>query len=319
MNRAGVAVNSDLGAGNRWWIYQRERFPLAAHTPVIGAFSLAAVGYSVLARGSSNLPGVRQIFVAFTSSFLFFLQLRLADEFKDFEEDCLYRPYRPVPRGLIKLRELAFVWAGCVVLQLLTALWLSARLLPLLAGVWAYHLLMNWEFFCRNWLKRYPAAYMLSHMVIMPLVFLYASACDWIAAGQAWPSQGLFWMLTVNFFVGMVIEIGRKIRVPSDEEQGVETYSLLWGRRAAVLTWIAVMVASAAAAYPAARRIQFAQIEFALAPVIAASAFAGAAFLAHNQPGRRKWIEAMSGVWALLVYVGMGALPLWLRFYGGQR
>jgi 4-hydroxybenzoate polyprenyltransferase len=178
---------------------------------------------------------------------------------------------------------------------------------------------MSREFFCRDWLKRHPVAYMVSHMVIMPLVFLYASACDWIKAGQAWPLKRLFWMLVVNFFVGMVIEIGRKIRVPNDEEQGVETYSLLWGPRAALLVWLAVMTASAAAAYPAARRIQFTQVEFALVPVVAASFFAGAGFLAHNQPGRGKWIEVISGAWALLIYLGMGALPFWLRVYGGQK
>jgi 4-hydroxybenzoate polyprenyltransferase len=326
MNQTGIAVNSNLeagslpqSAGNRWWIYQRERFPLAGHTPVIAAFSLAAVGYSILERGSSTLPGTRPIVVAFTCSFLFFLQLRLADEFKDFEEDRLYRPYRPVPRGLITLRELAFVWAVSILLQLLSALWLSPRLLPLLVAVWIYQLLMSREFFCRDWLKRHPVAYMMSHMVIMPLIFLFASACDWIPAGYTWPKQGLLWMMGVNFFVGMVIEIGRKIRAPSDEEHGVETYSLLWGRVAAVFAWLALMAASAVAAYPAARSIQFAQIEFVLVPVIASSVFTGVAFLMHNQTGGGKRIETVSGMWALLMYLGMGPLPLWLHFYGGRR
>jgi len=326
MNPTEIAVNSNLEAGchpqssgERWWIYQRERFPLVGHTPVIAAFSLAAIGYSILERGSSTLPRARTIMVAFTCSLLFFLQLRLADEFKDFEEDRLYRPYRPVPRGLVTLRELAFVWVGSLLLQLLSTLWLSARLLPLLVAVWIYQLLMSKEFFCRDWLKRHPAAYMLSHMVIMPLIFLFASACDWIRAGYTRPKQGLLWMMAVNFFVGMVIEIGRKIRAPIDEEHGVETYSLLWGRVAAVLAWLALMAASAVAAYPAARSIQFAQIEFVLVPVIAVSVFAGVTFLSHNQAGGGNRIEAVSGVWALLMYLGMGPLPLWLHFYGGRR
>ena len=326
MNQTEIAVNSNLdagfrpqSAGERWWIYQRERFPLMGHTPVIAAFSLAAVGYSILERGSSTLPGLRTIVVAFTCSLLFFLQLRLADEFKDFEEDRLYRPYRPVPRGLITLRELAFVWVGSLLLQLLSTLWLSARLLPLLVAVWVYQLLMSKEFFCRDWLKRHPAAYMLSHMVIMPLIFLFASACDWIRAGYTWPRQGLLWMMAVNFFVGMVIEIGRKIRAPIDEEHGVQTYSLLWGRFAAVLAWLAVMTASAVAAYPAARSIHFDQIEFVLVPLIALSVFAGVTFLTHNRGGAGKRIEVISGVWALLMYLGTGPLPLWLHFYGGRR
>src|SRR5215472_2602070 len=132
---------------NRWWVYQKERFPLAAYAPLTAAFSFAAVGYSTLGRDSASGPGWRQTTVAFLTSLLFFFQLRLADEFKDFEDDSRYRPYRPVPRGLIKLRELAFLWAACVGLQLLLALWLSWRLLPLLGFTWAYLLLMSQEFF----------------------------------------------------------------------------------------------------------------------------------------------------------------------------
>jgi 4-hydroxybenzoate polyprenyltransferase len=326
MNQAGTDGKSDLSvdpdrgrAGNRWWIYQRERFPVAAHTPIIGAFSLAAAGYSAVARGSGNIPSGRQIFVAFASSFLFFLQLRLADEFKDFEDDCLYRPYRPVPRGLITLRELGFVWAGGIVLQFLMALWLSIHLLPLLAGVWAYLLLMSREFFVRQWLKRHEIVYMISHMIIMPLIFLFASACDWIPNGFKRPPQGLVWMMLVNFFVGMVIEIGRKVRSPDDEEYGVETYSLLWGRGAALFAWLTVMTASAVVAYPAARSIQFTHIELALLPVIAASIVAGIVFLKHSGRGRGKWIEAISGAWALVLYLGLGVVPLALRCYGGKK
>src|SRR5258708_246793 len=82
---------------NRWWIYQRERFPVMAHSPLILAFSLSAVSFSSLLRGASSLPGWKPCAVAFATSFLTFLQLRLADEFKDFEADSQFRPYRPVP------------------------------------------------------------------------------------------------------------------------------------------------------------------------------------------------------------------------------
>jgi 4-hydroxybenzoate polyprenyltransferase len=325
MKQAGAATKSDLAvapaatAGNRWWIYQRERFPLVAHTPIIAAFSLAAAGYSALARGSGNILSGRQILVAFAISFSFFLQLRLADEFKDFEEDSLYRPYRPVPRGLITLREVAFVWASAITLQLLMVLWLSVLLLPLLAGVWAYLLLMSREFFVRRWLKRHEVVYMISHMIIMPLIFLLASACDWIPAGWKRPSQGIVWMMLVNFFVGMVIEIGRKVRSPDDEERGVETYSHLWGLGNAVFAWLAVMTASAVVVYPAARGIRFTQIELVLLPVISVSIVAAVVFLKKSDRGRGRWIEAISGVWALVMYLGMGIVPLALRYYGGRK
>jgi 4-hydroxybenzoate polyprenyltransferase len=327
MVQPGTAVRPELGVhpqegvlGNRWWIYQKERFPLAALTPALVAFSFAAVGYSALARGSGSWPGWRQTVVAFASSLLFFLQLRLADEFKDYEDDLRYRRYRPVPRGLVKLWELALIWAGCAGLQLLLALWLSWRLLSLLGITWAYLLMMSKEFFVPNWLKRHAVVYMVTHMVIMPLIYLYANACDWLVAGYARPSRGLAWMLAVNYFNGMVMEIGRKIRVPDDEEPGVETYSFLWGRRNAVLVWLGAMTAAAVVAYVAARDIHFTQVTAVLPlPVLLASGTAGVVFLAHSKPGRGKWIDTASSLWALVMYLSLGAVPLLLHWYGGQK
>ncbi len=330
MIRPGAAVQWELGIrsirpldrvlGSRWWIYQKERFPLAAYTPGIAALSFAAVGYSALVRGSGSLPGWRQIVVSFGASFLFFLQLRLADDFKDFEDDCRFRPYRPVPRGLIKLPELAFVWAGCVGLQVLLALWLSSRLLPLLAIACGYSLMMTNKFFVRNWVKRHPNVYRATGTVIMPLIFLYASACDWIASGYAHPSGGLVWMVAASFFNGMVIEWGRKIRAPDDEEHGVETYSFLWGRRNAVLAWLAAMTATAVVACVAGRSIHFTPaVASLMLPVLLTAAAAGVVFLAHSKAGRGKWIETMSGVWALVMYLSLGAVPVLLRCYGGQK
>jgi 4-hydroxybenzoate polyprenyltransferase len=316
--KSGLAMASAPATVHRWWIYQRERFPLAAHTPIIAAFTVTGIGYSALARGSGNLSG-RQVVAAFAISFLFFLQLRLADEFKDFEEDSLYRPYRPVPRGLITLRELAFVWAAAIALQLLIVPWLSASLVALLAGVLAYLALMSKEFFARRWLKRHPIVYMVSHMIIMPLIFLIASACDWMSAGLTHPPQGIVWMMLANFFIGMVIEIGRKVRAPDDEEHGVETYSQLWGPGGALLAWLAVMATSAVLVYPAARIIRFPQIEFVLLPLIAVSIVVAVVFLKHSDRGRGKWIEALSGMWAVVTYLGMGIVPVALRYYGGLK
>src|SRR5215207_10181730 len=123
---------------NRWVIYQRERFPLLPNATLVAAFSGSAVCFSSLVRGHIAAPRLSSLLVAFVTSLLFFLQLRIADEFKDYEEDARYRPYRPVPRGLVTLRELAWVGAGTAVMQLALALWLLPSLALLLAGVWVY-------------------------------------------------------------------------------------------------------------------------------------------------------------------------------------
>src|SRR5213080_2576107 len=141
---------------NRWWVYQRERFPVLAHGPLIAAFSFSAVSFSRMLRlpNEPGLPDVAAIITAFITALFFFLQLRIADEFKDFEEDSRYRPYRPVPRGLVKLRELAGVFVLAALIQLGLALWLEPSLLFLLVPTWIYLALISREFFVAAWLKK---------------------------------------------------------------------------------------------------------------------------------------------------------------------
>ena len=296
----------------RWWIYQRERFPLATHMPLIAAFSFCTLTFSMLARGHVALPLLKAALVAFGTALLFFLQMRIADEFKDADEDARYRPYRPVPRGLITLRELGIVAVAAGVVQALLALWLSPALLPFLLVTWAYLGLMCREFFARDWLKAHPATYMWSHMLILPLIDLYGTACDWRVANVP-PPLGLGILLFVSFCNGFILEVGRKIRAPEDEEYGVETYSALWGRNRAVVVWLVALVVTAAGAALAALQIALPWDIVAYAVVVVAGIYAGWRFLRRPTPGSGKPLELLSGIWTLVLYLSLGAIPLALR------
>ena len=59
---------------------------------------------------------------------------------------------------------------------------------------------------------------------------------------------GLGWFLAASFFNGIVIEVGRKVRAPQDEEPGVLTYSVAWGRPRALAVWLGAMAVTAACA-----------------------------------------------------------------------
>lgn len=298
---------------NRWWIYQRERFPIFAHGMLIAAFSVSAMGLSSLLRGQTHLPPIGTLAAGFTSSFLFFLQLRITDEFKDADDDARYRPYRPVPRGLVSLRELAFVGVLAAAIQLGLALLVSGRLVIVLVIVWAYLGLMTKEFFVRDWLKRHPVIYMASHMLIMPFIDFYVTSFDWLVAGSR-PPVGLGWFLAVSFFNGTVVEIGRKIRAPQDEEPGVETYSALWGGRKAAFAWLAAILATAICSLFTASHIHFVAIDLLVLGVLLLMAVTIArAYLIAPQTARASRIEQMSGLWTLCMYLSLGALPFAVR------
>jgi len=293
-----------------WWTYQRERFPVIAHGILIASFSFCAVSLSRQLRGQEGWPQWPQLIVAFGTCFTFFLQLRIADEFKDFDEDARYRPYRPVQRGLVTLYQLGVLFAAGAILQLGLALCQSLKLVILLAITWAYLAAMSKEFFVGTWLRKKPLLYMVSHMVIMPLVDLYATSTDWRTAGGR-PPRGLIFFLLASYFNGLAIEIGRKIRSPDDEEKGVGTYSRIWGMDTAVVSWWCVMAVTVGFAYQATSGLG--TIAWAVVAVLAA-AYAGAilvgmSFLRRPKPGRGKWIERYSGLWTITLYLSLGLLP----------
>ncbi len=296
---------------SRWWTYQRERFPLAAHGPLIAAFSFCAVSYSRMLRGESGLAPWQSLAVAFVTCVLFFLQLRIADEFKDIEEDTRFRPYRPVPRGLVKLRELGWLFVFGAAVQLAAALWLAPRMAILLLVPWVYLAAMSKEFFAREWLKARPITYLWTHMLIMPLVDFYATGCDWLALGGSAPG-GLGWFLAASFFNGIVIELGRKLRAPADEETGVPTYTALWGVKRAPLVWLAVAAVTGVCAWQAAARIGFA---LPVAAILGALALVAAwqVFAFRRDPRNGKRFELLASLWTLALYLSLGALPLFFR------
>lgn len=298
----------------RWVVYQRERFPLAAHVPLVAAFSFSAVGFSALLRGDVGVPSARSAIVAFVTSLLFFLQLRIADEFKDAAEDARHRPYRPVPRGLVALAELRLVGMAAAVVQVGLALWLNASLLLLLVPAWLYLWLMTCEFFVPRWLRAHPIAYMGTHMAIVPLIDFYATACDWWVAGLRTPPVGLSWFLVVSFCNGLVIELGRKIRAPVDEEKGVETYSVLWGSSRAAFVWVGALAAAGMFACVAARAVHVTiPLAVALTSLLVTCAATARRFAARPTPADGRRFEALSWVWTVCLYLTLGIIPLLLQ------
>ncbi len=254
-------------------------------------------------------PVLRAFAVAFITCLLFFLQLRIADEFKDAEEDANYRPYRPVPRGLVSLRELGVVFVGAAAIQLLLALLYAPVLVVVLLIAWLYLALMSVEFFARDWLLKRPITYLWTHMLIMPIVDFYATACHWIPSGQK-PWIGLGFFLVASFCNGLVIEIGRKLRQADGEEEGVPTYSKLWGLQQAAWVWLACMSATAAFAVMAANLIDFAlPVAVALCVVFLWALIS--VLKAKQTP--TKTFELISGTWTLVLYLSLGIVPFVMR------
>jgi 4-hydroxybenzoate polyprenyltransferase len=294
------------------WQYQDERFPVFRHGALIAAFGASAVCLSALLRGAA--PSLLAIPVAVLVLFGFFFQLRVADEHKDNEEDTKYRPERPVPRGLVTLAELRTATIVVGVIQLALTAILGWTLVGILLLVWAWMALMTREFFAPRALKKRPVLYMASHMMVMPLIDLYATACDWVPAGIA-GHQGfaitLAGFLLLSLVNGTVIEIARKSWAPEQEREGVETYSKLWkpgGAGVAVMS--VVLTGLAVSAFVHVRSGAGIVFLFGLLLSAAYAAWMAINYAASPTPRAAKSMETASGVYVLANYLLLGVLPL---------
>lgn len=221
----------------RWLTYQRERFPILRHGLLVALTSACVLAFSAHTRGQYlNWTG---IFPATVIGVLAFFQLRILDEFKDYEIDAQYRPERPVPRGLVSLNELRNLGIASALIQLILVVWLQVGILPILLACWGFMALMTVEFFVPDFLKKRPLLYLLSHQPIVPLLQILASAWAWTMPGHQISASALIWLAIISFGAGITLEIGRKLRAPEQERIGVDTYTANWGIPNALLGWLA--------------------------------------------------------------------------------
>ena len=272
MNRSNInSKKSIIQNIKNFKIYLNERFPLGKNSLFVLIFTLSGYIYAGLLYNSKIIKSILskevnrvplfwgkeidkvpiiwyKLFPLFIIIFMFFFQLRITDEFKDYEEDLKYRSYRPVQRGIISLKALGKIGIATIIIQIILAHVINSKLIYFMLLVWIYMFLMTKEFFIKNWLTERILIYALSHVVIMIFITLV------IVKGTGYILQdhfletlylllekykknifiGLIPLFALNYLNGIVLEIGRKTRKANEEEHGVQTYSKLWGRKKAV-------------------------------------------------------------------------------------
>jgi len=303
-------MENQLSFIRRLNIYQKERFPILAHGLLITAFTFSAISYSRIYRGIENFISAKDFMIGIFASFTLFLLVRIFDEFKDQEEDAKYRKYLPVPRGLVSLKELASVGWLIAIIQIAVIGFFQTKMLFLYGVVLAYLLLMSKEFFIPEWLKNHQIAYIVSHMMIIPLIDLYSSGLDWLLGGDVL-HQGVFWFMAVSFVNGLVLEFGRKIKTPASEEVGVVSYTKLYGTKKAVWIWLALLATTGGLAIGAASYASYGHIAFKmLISFFVISSVPALLFIKNPSDKMAKYIEYASGAWTILMYLSLGAIPM---------
>ena len=294
----------------RFYIYQKERFPFLAHGVLIGSFTFSAISFSRISRNQTGFIDIKDFLLGVFVTLSFFFLVRIFDEFKDKKEDAQYRQYLPVPRGLILLKELKIVGWIIGLAQLIIVLVFQPQMIYLYALVLFYLCWMGVEFFVPNWLKKRQLIYIISHMLIIPLIDFYASGLDWLLEGSSL-HVGLVWFFLVSYFNGFVLEFGRKIRTPKTEEEGIISYTKLYGTKGGVLAWISLLFVTLLLAIGASLYANYGSISvFILSGCFILCVLPGFMFLKHPTAKKTKLIEYASALWTVLMYFSLGAIPM---------
>ena len=320
-------------------IYLNERFPLGKNSIFVLIFTLSGYIYTGLLYNSKIINQIfskeikvpmpwHKIAALFIIIFMFFLQLRITDEFKDYEEDLKYRAYRPVQRGVVTLKALGKIGIATVIIQIILAYVIDFKIIYFMIIVWFYMFLMTKEFFIKEWLTKRILIYALSHVVIMifiTLVIVDATQCIVLdEAENIFKFGALQWyrhnidialipLFALNYLNGIVLEIGRKTRRADEEEHGVQTYSKLWGKKKAV---IILSLLFAAEYFLVILGLSYTYEKYLLLSglillvILIVSIYFMIKFLKKNLSG--KIVESLSGLWIIFSGMSMGLLPYFI-------
>ena len=317
-------------------IYLNERFPLGKNSFFVLIFTLSGYIFTGLLYNSKIINQIfskeikvpmpwHKIVALFIIIFMFFLQLRITDEFKDYEEDLKYRAYRPVQRGVITLKALGKIGIATVIIQIILAYIIDFKIIYFMIIVWFYMFLMAKEFFIKEWLTKRILIYALSHVVIMIFITLViVNATQYIVLGEAENifkfvalqryrhniDIALIPLFTLNYLNGIVLEIGRKTRRADEEEHGVQTYSKLWGKKKAVvilslLFAVEYFLVILGLSYTYEKYFLFSGLVLLIILII--SIYFMIKFLKKDLSG--KIVESVSGLWIVFSSMGLGLLP----------
>ncbi len=305
----------NLNIFRRLWIYQKERFPVFAYGLMVLTFTFSAVSYSKFLRGNYDFSYFTFLIGA-TTSFGYFFLLRIFDEFKDKADDAKYRPYRAVPRGLVSFFELKILIFIIILVQLILNLFFIPKMFPIWILVISFMLIMAREFFVGNWLKKHPIFYLLSHMLVMPIIDFYTTGLDWMDNENI--PRGLVIFLIITFLNGVVIEVGRKIRANSAEEFGVVTYSSLWGEKNATIIWIIILFITFICSNFACLFAGFSKLMVIyLTCFYLLCIYPAVAFLITKKQKDAQKIETAAGIWTIGMYLSLGGIPMIIHLLGG--
>ncbi len=284
----------------KWYTYQKERFPILIFVIYVLSIVIGIFGF-VNFYTPKREPEINYIIIIPMTivTFLQFLMVRIVDEFKDYKEDCKYRPYRPVPRGLIKLKELKILFIICALLQIIITLVATKnRIISIiyLLIMWIFFAIMSKGFFIKKILEKHLLLEVLLDEIMMPLMVIYISS--FIEIGI---NKNTWKILLLSYIISWIVEIARKIRTKEQEEKGVKTYTAMFGipKTITILSIIETLLAIVQYTILGTNYIVPIILTYAIINII------NILFVIKKNKTFAKMVEICANIYIILVYLSM--------------
>lgn len=224
----------------RLHIYFKEMYPLIPRL-FVGLIMFFEIYFIILLNSSVTKfnIGIQEFIGSFTV-FAFFLMLRIADDFKDYELDCKLFKERPLPSGRVKKKDLALCLTVTVTITAALNIIFMNNII-FFAALFLYGALMSVWFFQKNKIQKSLPLALITHNPVQMVINIYIISFTCIKYGL--PAFSLTTVLSAFtlYFPLLLWEISRKIKAPSQETEYV-TYSKLFGYKRAVRFVVTVTI-----------------------------------------------------------------------------
>ncbi|MBR3613948.1 MAG: UbiA family prenyltransferase [Clostridia bacterium] len=287
-----------IGFFEKWNIYQKERFPVMVYGLYIFCIVFAIFCYANTVFNNMNSINYFFIIPMYIFAFLQFLMVRIVDEFKDYDEDSKYRPYRPVPRGLITLKELKILFLICVFIQIVIVLLFNKQNMLLLFGFWGFFGLFCKDFFIKKFLDKH----IVLTVAIDELLVVFLGLYLYSFIGKI--NSQVILILLMLYFVSWIVEIARKVRCKEDEEKGVKTYTAVIGIGKTILI---LFILETILMLLQIKNLGINYLIWII-PVYVVTNIINVLFVKYKNKKYAKLVELFANIYIVIIYLSMGLL-----------
>lgn len=208
-------------------IYFKEMYPIIPRM-MLGFMVFLEIYFIVLLNsGVTDFQlGIQELVCGFTV-FSFLCWLRIADDFKDYEQDRHLFPHRPLPSGRVTKKDLTIFVSILIAITLVLNLVFMNNFLFCLF-LYTYGSLMAIWFFQKHKIQKSLPLALVTHNPVQMIMNIYIISFTVIKYSiRPFTLTNILAAFTL-YFPALIWEVTRKIRAPQDETEYV-TYSKLFG------------------------------------------------------------------------------------------